>query len=106
MRFVHRANPHAAKQHQLRRYRQEFPQRLVPNGPRLLRAILPGERDLEYTAAIVGAAFGDAELQKLQSVGNDVLWLDAESEPGKLAELLLINPLGIALTKITEEAIQ
>ena len=44
--------------------------------PGSLRAILPGERDLEYTAAIAGATFGDAELQKLESVGNDLLWLD------------------------------
>lgn len=44
--------------------------------PGSLRAILPGERDLEYTAAIAGAAFGDAQLQKLESVGNDLLWLD------------------------------
>lgn len=44
--------------------------------PGSLRAILPGERDLEYTAAIAGATLGDAELQKLGSVGNDLLWLD------------------------------
>jgi hypothetical protein len=44
--------------------------------PGSLRAILPGERDLEYTAAIAGAAFTDAELQKLEPVGNDLLWLD------------------------------
>ena len=44
--------------------------------PGSLRAILPGERDLEYTAAIAGASFGDAELQKLASVGSDLRWLD------------------------------
>jgi uncharacterized membrane protein len=44
--------------------------------PGSLRTILPGERDLEYTAAIAGAKFGDAELQKLESVGNDLRWLD------------------------------
>ena len=44
--------------------------------PGSLRAILPGERDLEYTAAIAGATFGDAELTKLESAGNDLLWLD------------------------------
>ena len=44
--------------------------------PGSLRAILPGERDLEYTAAIAGATFGDAELQKLASAGSDLLWLD------------------------------
>ena len=44
--------------------------------PGSLRAILPGERDLEYTAAIAGAAFTDAELQKLEPVGKDLLWLD------------------------------
>ncbi|HEY5908530.1 MAG TPA: c-type cytochrome domain-containing protein [Vicinamibacteria bacterium] len=44
--------------------------------PGSLRAILPGERDLEYTAAIAGATFGDAQLQKLGSAGNDLLWLD------------------------------
>ena len=44
--------------------------------PGSLRAILPGERDLEYTAAIAGTSFGDAELQKLGSVGGDLLWLD------------------------------
>jgi mono/diheme cytochrome c family protein len=44
--------------------------------PGSLRTILPGERDLEYTAAIAGAKFGDAQLQQLGSVGNDLLWLD------------------------------
>ena len=44
--------------------------------PGSLRAILPGERDLEFTAAIAGATFGDAELRKLGSVGSDLLWLD------------------------------
>jgi uncharacterized membrane protein/mono/diheme cytochrome c family protein len=44
--------------------------------PGSLRAILPGERDLEYTAAIAGTTFGDAELQKLGSVGGDLLRLD------------------------------
>jgi hypothetical protein len=44
--------------------------------PGSLRAILPGERDLEYSAAIAGTTFGDAELQKLGSVGSDLLWLD------------------------------
>ena len=44
--------------------------------PGSLRTILPGERDLEYTAAIAGATFGDAELQKLESVGSDLRWLD------------------------------
>jgi uncharacterized membrane protein len=44
--------------------------------PGSLRTILPGERDLEYTAVIAGATFGDAELQKLGSVGNDLRWLD------------------------------
>jgi len=44
--------------------------------PGSLRAILPGERDLEYTAAIAGKNFGDAELQRLGSVGSDLLWLD------------------------------
>lgn len=44
--------------------------------PGSLRAILPGERDLEFTAAIGGATFKDAELQQLGSVGNDLCWLD------------------------------
>jgi hypothetical protein len=44
--------------------------------PGSLRPILPGERELEYTAAIAGAKFGDAQLQQLGSVGNDLLWLD------------------------------
>jgi hypothetical protein len=44
--------------------------------PGSLRAILPGERDLEYTAAVAGAAFGDAELEKLAATGNDLIWLD------------------------------
>ena len=45
--------------------------------PGSLRAILPGERDLEYTAAVAGAAFGDAELEKLAAAGNDLIWLDS-----------------------------
>src|SRR4029078_10563992 len=44
--------------------------------PGSLRPILPGERDLEYTAAIAGTGFGDAQLQKLGAVGSDLLWLD------------------------------
>ena len=44
--------------------------------PGSLRAILPGERDLEYTAAVAGAAFGDAELEKLAATGNHLIWLD------------------------------
>jgi hypothetical protein len=44
--------------------------------PGTLRTILPGERDLEFTAATAGAAFGDAELRQLGSVGNDLSWLD------------------------------
>ena len=44
--------------------------------PGALRAILPGERDLEYTAAIAGVSFGDAELLKLASVGSELVWLD------------------------------
>ena len=44
--------------------------------PGSLRTITPGERDLEFTAAIAGAGFGDAELQRLESVGNDLARLD------------------------------
>ena len=44
--------------------------------PGSLRAIVPGERDLEYSAAIAGATFGDAELEKLSAAGKDLVWLD------------------------------
>ena len=44
--------------------------------PGSLRAIVPGERDLEYSAAVAGAAFGDAELEKLSAAGKDLIWLD------------------------------
>ena len=44
--------------------------------PGSLRAIVPGERDLEYTAAVAGAAFRDAELEKLAAAGSDLIWLD------------------------------
>lgn len=44
--------------------------------PGSLRPILPGERDLEYSAAVAGAAFGDAELEKLSATGQDLVWLD------------------------------
>ncbi len=44
--------------------------------PGSLRAIVPGERDLEYSAAVAGATFGDAELEKLSAAGKDLLWLD------------------------------
>lgn len=44
--------------------------------PGSLRPITPFERDLEYTAAIAGATFGDDELAKLGTAGNDVVWLD------------------------------
>jgi hypothetical protein len=39
-------------------------------------------------------------------VANNVEWQESEPEPGKLAQLLLINPLGIALTQTTPEAAQ
>jgi hypothetical protein len=44
--------------------------------PGALRTIVPGERELEYTAAVAGKAFGDAELAKLAAVGRDLVWLD------------------------------
>ena len=44
--------------------------------PGSLRPITPGERDLEYTAAIAGEAFGDAELETLAAAGSDLVWLD------------------------------
>lgn len=44
--------------------------------PGVLRAITPGERDLEYTAAIAGTAFGDEELRELATVSGDLVWLD------------------------------
>lgn len=44
--------------------------------PGSLRPITPGERELEYTAAIAGPAFGDAELLELGAVGSDLVWLD------------------------------
>ncbi len=44
--------------------------------PGSLRAIVPGERDLEYSAAVAGATFGDAELEKLSAAGKDLIWLD------------------------------
>lgn len=44
--------------------------------PGSLRPITPGERDLEFTAAIAGPSFGDAELRKLEEVGADLVWLD------------------------------
>ena len=44
--------------------------------PGSLRPITPLDRDLEYTAAIAGAEFGDAELRKLEAVGEDLIWLD------------------------------
>lgn len=44
--------------------------------PGSLRAIVPGERDLEYSAAVAGATFGDAELEKLSAAGKDLVWLD------------------------------
>ncbi|HTU99710.1 MAG TPA: hypothetical protein VMF13_04175, partial [Luteitalea sp.] len=44
--------------------------------PGSLRTLVPGERDLEYSAAIAGARFGDAELEKLSAAGKDLIWLD------------------------------
>jgi uncharacterized membrane protein len=44
--------------------------------PGALKTIVPGERELEYTAAVAGAAFGDADLAKLSAVGRDLVWLD------------------------------
>ena len=39
-------------------------------------------------------------------VAGDIQWLESELEPGALAQLLLINPLGITLTQMTVEAAQ
>jgi len=44
--------------------------------PGSLRPVTPGERELEFTAAIAGPSFGDAELQKLEPVADDLVWLD------------------------------
>jgi hypothetical protein len=44
--------------------------------PGSLRALVPGERELEFTASMAGTAFGDAELGKLSAVGRDLVWLD------------------------------
>jgi hypothetical protein len=44
--------------------------------PGALKTIVPGERELEYTAAVAGPAFGDADLAKLSAVGRDLVWLD------------------------------
>jgi hypothetical protein len=37
---------------------------------------------------------------------GDVAWGDDELAPGSLAQLLLINPLGIALTPVAQEAVK
>jgi len=39
-------------------------------------------------------------------IANGVEWQETDPEPGALAQLLLINPLGIALTQTTPEAAQ
>jgi hypothetical protein len=44
--------------------------------PGTLRPVTPGERALEFTAAIAGAEFGDAELAVLGDVAADLVWLD------------------------------
>lgn len=44
--------------------------------PGSLRPILPGSRELEFTAAVAGRSFGDAELERLGAVGRDLAWLD------------------------------
>ncbi len=44
--------------------------------PGSLRPITPGERDLEFTGAIAGEAFGDVELETLGAAGGDLVWLD------------------------------
>lgn len=44
--------------------------------PGSLRVILPGSRELEFTAAIAGKSFSDAELAKLAAVGRDLAILD------------------------------
>jgi hypothetical protein len=36
-------------------------------------------------------------------LADDVSWPDGEAAPAALAQLLLINPLGIALTRVTAE---
>ena len=44
--------------------------------PGSLKTILPGSRELEFTAAIAGKDFGDVHLAKLAAVGRDVAILD------------------------------
>ncbi len=44
--------------------------------PGTLRAIAPGETDLEFSAALEPGRFGDAQLQDLAAVGDDLVLLD------------------------------
>ena len=80
--------------------------------PGSLRAILPGERDLEYTAALAGATFGDAELRKLGSAGNDLLWLDLSrtgiTDEGLtvLAKMPNLEHLDLRGTAVSDEGVQ
>ncbi len=44
--------------------------------PGTLRAVAPGETDLEFSAALNPGQFGDAQLQELASVGDNLVLLD------------------------------
>jgi mono/diheme cytochrome c family protein len=80
--------------------------------PGSLRVILPGERDLEYTGAVAGAAFGDAELRKLEPVGKDLLWLDlsrtgvTDAGLGELARMPNLERLDLRGTAVGDEGLK
>jgi hypothetical protein len=80
--------------------------------PGSLRTILPGERDLEFTAAMAGAAFGDAELRKLGPVGNDLLWLDlsrtniTDTGLASLAQMPNLERLDLRATAVGDEGLK
>jgi uncharacterized membrane protein len=80
--------------------------------PGSLRPITPGERDLEYTAAIAGTDFGDLELERLGAAGKDMVWLDLSrtgvSDQGLkvLAEMPNLEHLDLRGTSVGDEGLR
>jgi uncharacterized membrane protein len=79
--------------------------------PGSLRPITPGERALEYTAAIAGRGFGDAELAELRAVGDQLVWMDlsrtdvTDAGLAPLAEMPRLRHLDLRDTGVGDPAV-
>jgi hypothetical protein len=80
--------------------------------PGTLRPVTPGGQALEFTAAIAGSAFGDAELAALREVADDLVWLDlsrtgvTDAGLAVLAEMPRLRRLDLRGTAIGDAGVE